>query len=119
MSQGTTTPKENTCRQYMASNSNGKRCSRCGDEVLTAKGVACICWRCTNLLAELCRLGHFKGQDVSGKRCPDCNGPLPKYKSRCLGCAKKHQRALKAKTARKRRGPVSDIRFSGPVLART
>jgi predicted amidophosphoribosyltransferase len=66
-------------------------CSACGAEVFEASPLAMsvICATCTTGLASK---WARQGKEGSGKRCPDCDEPVQKFKRFCPKCAKKRRR---------------------------
>ena len=107
-------PREKTIKQYMLENPNGKLCSRCGDEVPGARGDACVCWRCTSLLAGMKRKGYFKKEVEPKRLCPDCSGERPKGKQRCEKCTKHRRRKKQRILMRNKRSAVSKTAFANP-----
>ena len=47
-----------TIKEYMNDNRRGDVCSRCGEVVREAKGIACLCWRCVDLLVRIATKGE-------------------------------------------------------------
>jgi len=99
---GDSRPREKTIRQYLDSNPQGDRCSRCGDFVPRVKGEACVCWRCTQFLSELETRDYWKHQ-APVRTCPDCGGERRKGKQRCDFCAGKQRRNKTRERVRRQR----------------
>ena len=127
-------PREKRTLEYMAENPNGRRCSRCGEFVASARAdvAACLCWRCTKLLAELHKRGYWEAKglasscpDGSAKltkpkrrgrrlRCADCRALLPPERQRpglCKKCRRKHRRES-WRTSKKGKRGLSTLKAS-------
>ncbi len=99
-------PREKRACEYLTDFPNGNRCSRCGEIVRVGVGVeACICWRCTNLLAALATKGYFRRKAVPVRACPDCGGSVPKRRRYCKGCAARRLRETQRRKRQRQRGP--------------
>ena len=93
-------PREKQISQYLNDNPNGKQCSRCGAIMPRARGISHICWRCTQLLANLQTKGYWNTETVP-QPCLDCKGPRPKGFIRCPTCAKIRRREKDRERKRK------------------
>lgn len=104
--------REKTVTEYLRDNPDGNMCSRCGRTVPSARGVACLCSKCTDLLARLRAKGYWRVREKT-RTCPDCGGTLAKRRRYCLACAKrrrrKHDRAQKRKQRASVPGPVPQL----------
>lgn len=49
-------------------------------------------------------IGETVSALAGGRECPDCSGPLPKFKRRCPACAKRHRRESDRRRKREKRG---------------
>ena len=99
-------PREKRISEYLAEFPNGSRCSRCGETVLVGPNTtACVCWRCTDLLAALNAKGYFRRKARPARTCPDCKGPLAKRRRCCPSCAARRRREAQRRKRKKQRGP--------------
>lgn len=99
-------PREKRIGEYLAELPNGNRCSRCGEIVPVGAGTeACMCWRCTNLLAALSAKGYFRRKVGPARTCPDCGGSVSKRRRYCKGCAARRRRETQRRKREKRGGP--------------
>lgn len=101
--------REKRIIEYMSENPNGNRCSRCGVSVKVARGTAaCVCFRCTHLLAQLWAAGYWKKKAKPARLCPDCGSTLRKRRRYCDACTRRRTRKRdRAKKRQMRKQPVA------------
>jgi len=109
-------PLAATISGYLAARPCGAQCGRCG---LTAPVpgdvVAYVCPRCTALLASRPKPPKPEQQQTAGttgRKCPQCAGPLPARRRLCPACAEKRRKAT-YRTCRKRHVQAAAQQLAG------
>ena len=83
--------KEPTAKGYLSKFPIAPRCSRCTEiePNCSKQAVACLCWKCTAILAELWKYRVLKR--TPARVCPGCGGPIEVRKRFCKACRKRRR----------------------------